>query len=191
MFWVNRTQNVANIGVVFGQRTQRWWALPFIESFQLLRDVYRITESDYQKTNHASAVPWPKHALRRCGILVSRPGILFLDEPTIGLDATSKIVVCEFIKYLNRVRNVTVILTSHDMADIKALCHRIIVIGNGVTLSDGCLSDLRPKLMLNVDSKSSLRIKSYLKIGTPEWCRGKGGSVTSHLIPCPLRRQAS
>jgi ABC-2 type transport system ATP-binding protein len=169
--WIDRTSHVANIGVVFGQRTQLWWDLPVIESFQLLRDIYRISERDYKKTSHelidtmnlGSMLDTPVRQLSlgqrmRCDLVASllhRPEILFLDEPTIGLDATSKIAVREFIKRLNRESNVTVILTTHDMDDIEALCDRIIVIGNGVTLSDGSLSDLRAK----VDGERRLKIE--------------------------------
>ena len=169
--WLDRTRHVSNIGVVFGQRTQLWWDLPVIESFELLRDIYRIAATDYQRSidelisimNLTGLLDTPVRQLSlgqrmRCDLVASllhSPDILFLDEPTIGLDATSKLAVRQFIKQLNRDRNVTVILTTHDMDDIEALCHRIIVIGDGSILSDGNLSELRAK----VNGERRLKIK--------------------------------
>ena len=169
--WLDRTRHVSKIGVVFGQRTQLWWDLPVIESFELLRDIYRIAATDYQRSidelisimNLTGLLDTPVRQLSlgqrmRCDLVASllhSPDILFLDEPTIGLDATSKLAVRQFIKQLNRDRNVTVILTTHDMDDIEALCHRIIVIGDGSILSDGNLSELRAK----VNGERRLKIK--------------------------------
>lgn len=170
--WVDRRQHVGNIGVVFGQRTQLWWDLPVIESFDLLRDIYGISPHDYQvsrdeliETMDLSALlDTPVRQLSlgqrmRCDLVASllhRPSILFLDEPTIGLDAASKVAVRRFVKTLNQERGVTVILTTHDMDDIEALCQRIVVIGNGLILSDGSLDALRKKL------RSERRIKLEL-----------------------------
>jgi ABC-2 type transport system ATP-binding protein len=157
--WQNRAEHVANIGVVFGQRTQLWWDLPVIESFALLRDIYKIPPERYQprldelvsilKLNEMLDTPVRQLSLgqrMRCDLVASLlhgPDVLFLDEPTIGLDATSKFAVREFVKRLNRDYEVTVILTTHDMDDIEALCERIIVLGNGHILSDSSLQDLR------------------------------------------------
>lgn len=171
--WKERTRHVSRIGVVFGQRTQLWWDLPVIESFELLRDIYRMDSQTYRRSSaeliellnleKLLAVPVRQLSLgqrMRCDIAASLlhvPSIVFLDEPTIGLDAVAKLAVRDFIKTINSERGVTVILTTHDMDDIETLCRRTLVIGNGHILSDGSLADLREKvsrerrLILDVD----------------------------------------
>ena len=160
--WKQRIAHVARIGVVFGQRTQLWWDLPVIESFELLRDIYRVPPTSYARARDemiellalAPLLDVPVRQLSlgqrmRCDLaaaLLHAPSILFLDEPTIGLDAVSKLAIRDFIKRLNRERGVTVILTTHDMDDIETLCSRVIVIGNGAILSDGTLDELRGRV---------------------------------------------
>ena len=157
--WKQRVKHAANIGVVFGQRSQLWWDLPVRDSFLLLRDIYRVSESDYraafdelvQRLDLEDLLDSPVRQLSlgqrmRCELgasLIHRPKVLFLDEPTIGLDAATKIAVRSFIKYINRERGVTAILTTHDMDDIESLCSRVILIGNGDKLIDGDISLLR------------------------------------------------
>lgn len=157
--WKNRIQHTQNIGVVFGQRTQLWWDVPVIDSYGLLKEIYHIDTVDYQKnlarlTQLLSLQELLKTPVRqlslgqrmRCEIaasLLHNPRILFLDEPTIGLDAVSKLAVRDFIRQLNREQNTTVLLTTHDMQDIEALTSRILLIGKGRLLLDGTIADIR------------------------------------------------
>ena len=157
--WRSRADHVRELGVVFGQRTQLWWDLPVIESFDLLRDIYRIPRDSYVKNRDEFIevldiegcldVPVRQLSLgqrMRCDLaaaLLHSPVILFLDEPTIGMDAVSKLAFRDFIKRFNRERGTTVILTTHDMDDIEAICDRVMIISNGKILSDGTVDDLR------------------------------------------------
>lgn len=155
----NRIQHVSQIGVVFGQRSQLWWDVPVIDSFELLKDIYRIPDSQYKQSleeltellNLGELLRSPARQLSlgqrmRCEIgasLLHQPRILFLDEPTIGLDAVSKLAVRDFILKQNQLHKTTVILTTHDMQDIEALASRIILIGKGQLLMDGSLADVK------------------------------------------------
>ena len=157
----DRIKYVKDIGVVFGQKSQLWWDIPVIESFDLIKSIYKISNKDYQEnleeliqmldlkeflnTPVRSLSLGQRMRAELAASLLHNPSILFLDEPTIGLDAVSKVSVRKFIKEINKKRNVTVILTSHDMNDIEALTNRLIVIGNGKKLYDGTLSGIKKK----------------------------------------------
>lgn len=178
--WKERTKYVKNIGVVFGQRSQLWWDIPAIDTFDLLKDIYEINDDDYErvkndlieKLNLKDIINIPVRQLSlgqrmRCEIaasLLHEPEILFLDEPTIGLDAISKQLVRDFIKRLNKEKKTTIILTTHDMADIEALAKRIILIGKGQVLYDGSLLKLKNKYanLVNVEviTKDKLDIRT-------------------------------
>ncbi len=174
--WKNRIQHVGQIGVVFGQRTQLWWDVPVIDSFELLKDIYSISEGTYRNNldeltellNLGELLRTPARQLSlgqrmRCEIaasLLHSPRILFLDEPTIGLDAVSKLAVRDFIKKQNKVHGTTVILTTHDMQDIEALTRRIILIGKGQILMDGTLEDIKQG-NANIDETIAQLYRTY------------------------------
>lgn len=180
--WKDRKSYVKNIGVVFGQRSQLWWDIPIIDSFELIKDMYDIDSRTYKQNvselcqllDLEKIVQTPARNLSlgqrmRCEIVASllhNPKILFLDEPTIGLDAVSKLAVRDFIKRINTEKGTTVILTTHDMQDIEALTHRVMLIGNGQILLDGSLEELKKR----VSDKKEIIIKHSGK--TPTLCEG-------------------
>lgn len=163
--WRDRKSYVQDIGVVFGQRSQLWWDVPVIDSFELIKDIYNISKSEYNNSLEelvtslalSQIIKTPVRQLSlgqrmRCEIaaaLLHRPKTLFLDEPTIGLDAVSKIAVRKFILELNKKHNTTVILTTHDMQDIEALTSRILLIGKGRILMDDNVLRLKERFSLS------------------------------------------
>lgn len=178
--WEDRLAHVARLGVVFGQRTQLWWDLPVTESFDLLRDIYRVPEERYRQVRAGLAdrldlgpllgVPVRQLSLgqrMRCDLaaaLLHEPSLLFLDEPTIGLDAPAKLAIREFLRDLNRTQGTTIILTTHDLDDIEALCRRVMVIHLGRLLFDGRLDELCRRVTterrLTVDLDADLDLAS-------------------------------
>jgi len=157
-----RLAHVAHIGVVFGQRSQLWWDLPVIESYELLRHVYRVAEDAYRQQLDRLVglleigalldIPVRKLSLgqrMRCelaGALIHSPDLIFLDEPTIGLDVIAKETIRAFLADENRARGTTVVLTTHDLSDIERLCPRMILIDHGRVVYDGAVDDIRRTL---------------------------------------------
>ncbi len=155
----DRTRNCENIGVVFGQRSQLWWSLPLIESFKLLRDIYMVPKKEYEDMLelYASLVdiePVLHKPVRQMSLgqrtlsdilaaFLHNPKIVFLDEPTIGLDVSMKSKIRDLISGLNREKNTTVILTTHDMGDVDALCRRIVIIDKGLKIYDNDIDHLK------------------------------------------------
>ncbi|MBR6616775.1 MAG: ATP-binding cassette domain-containing protein [Oscillospiraceae bacterium] len=155
----NRTKNAQEIGVVFGQRSQLWWALPLVESFKILKDIYGVSDADYEAmlTLYKSLVdiePLLHKPVRQMSLgqrtlsdilaaFLHNPKIVFLDEPTIGLDVSMKAKIRTLIHALNKEKNTTVILTTHDMGDVDALCQRIVIIDKGKMLYDNDIEHLK------------------------------------------------
>ena len=170
--WTDRKRHVARLGVVFGQRSQLWWDVPVMESFLLLRDIYRTPEGTFRENRDrltdllelGDLLKTPARMLSlgqrmRCEIaaaLLHGPQVLFLDEPTIGLDAVSKLKVRSFILEQNRLCGTTVLLTTHDMQDIDALCSRVLLIGKGQLLLDGDTPQIRAMAGENLSTEESV-----------------------------------
>ena len=170
--WEDRKRHVARLGVVFGQRSQLWWDVPVMESFDLLRDIYRVPAADFRENldrltallDLGDLLKTPARMLSlgqrmRCEIaaaLLHGPKILFLDEPTIGLDAVSKLKVREFILEQSRLCGTTVLLTTHDMQDVDALCSRVLLIGKGQLLLDGDTAQIRTMAGENLSTEESV-----------------------------------
>ena len=157
----HRKENTRRIGVVFGQRTQLWWDLPVIDSFELLKHIYEIPQNLYKQNleffsellqlQPFLATPVRRLSLgqrMRCDLtaaLLHNPEILYLDEPTIGLDVVAKEQVRQFLRQVNAERQVTVILTTHDLNDVEQVCQRLIIIDNGKIIYDGGIDDLKKR----------------------------------------------
>lgn len=157
--YANRTKNAQEIGVVFGQRSQLWWALPLIESFRILKDIYRISDEQYNGMikiykSLVDLEPILHKPVRQMSLgqrtlsdilaaFLHNPKIVFLDEPTIGLDVSMKAKIRTLIHALNKEKNTTVILTTHDMSDVDALCRRIVIIDKGKMLYDNDIEHLK------------------------------------------------
>jgi len=171
--WKQRLQYTRHIGVVFGQRTQLWWDLAVVESFRLLKKIYEVDDATYDRqmkifddlleVNQFLHQPVRKLSLgqrMRCDLaaaLLHRPRVLFLDEPTIGLDVLAKENVRVFLREICEREGVTVILTTHDLGDIEQLCKRVIIIDKGKVHFDGELDDLRRRVGRRVRMTIELR----------------------------------
>lgn len=170
--WRERRLFVRTIGAVFGQRTQLWWDIAAQESFRLLARIYQLGEEEYRSQlrlladvldlGPLLAVPVRKLSLgqrMRCELaaaLLHRPSLVFLDEPTIGLDVVAKLAVREFLREINRRQGTTIFLTTHDLGDIQAVCHRAVVLNRGRIVYDGSLTGLRRAARSGLGEAASL-----------------------------------
>ncbi len=187
--WKDRKKYVKNIGVVFGQRSQLWWDVPVSDSLELLKDVYKVPDDEFKqtvelltKTLHLEEIinrPLRQLSLgqkMKCelaGALIHKPKILFLDEPTIGLDAVTKLAVRDFVKYINKEWGTTIILTTHDMSDIDALTNKIILIGRGQILYNGSFTEIKEKY----DNKKIIEVEFAKEYDNVEF---EGYELISH-----------
>lgn len=170
-----RMDNAEQIGAVFGQRTQLWWDIPIVESFSLLKDIYQIPEMVYKHNLdqfiellgmnefiHLSARKLSLGQRMRADLaasLLHNPPILYLDEPTIGLDVSVKHKIREFIKKINQEQQTTVMLTTHDLGDIEDLCKRLIIIDHGAIIYDGSLEEVK--------SRFASKRMIFFQVGSP------------------------
>ena len=205
--WQQRRELARNIGVVFGQRTQLWWDLPLIESLELLRHVYRVPADRFNENLTVFRTlldldPFMDTPVRQLSLgqrmrgdlaaaLLHDPPIVYLDEPTIGLDVVARARIREFLLDINRERGVTVLLTTHDMSDITHLCQRMMVIDHGKLLYDGGVESLRNRLgverTLVVDleggySSDPLVVEDAIEMkadGPRRWLRFRRDQVTA------------
>ncbi len=157
----HRKENTRRIGVVFGQRTQLWWDLPVIDSFELLKHIYEIPQNLYKQnleffSELLQLQPFLSTPVRRLSLgqrmrcdltaaLLHNPEILYLDEPTISLDVVAKEQVRQFLRQVNAERQVTVILTTHDLNDVEKVCQRLIIIDSGKIIYDGGVDALKER----------------------------------------------
>ena len=179
------------IGVVFGQRTQLWWDIAVIESFKLLRRIYDVSQRDFdarmERFNEILGIrdylhtPVRKLSLgerMRCDLaaaLLHNPPLLFLDEPTIGLDVVAKDHIRQFLRAINREFRTTVLLTTHDLDDIEELCRRIMIIDHGRVLYDGPLDDLKQRLLRTKQVKFALKDRAQVA-RLPRCCARRAGA---------------
>ena len=198
--WKQREQHVSQIGVVFGQKSQLWWDTPAADSFELLRDIYKVPQRDYRRrldelVGLLDAGMLLKTPVRQMSLgqrmkceliaaLLHGPRILFLDEPTIGLDAVTRLAVRDFLTDLNRREGVTMLLTTHDMDDVEALCRRVMVVGHGKLLFDGGMDALRntyaPNRLLKVRLGGDVRLD---RVEGAELIRQDGRDVVIEFRP--------
>lgn len=202
----DRQKNAKNIGVVFGQRTQLWWDLALGETFRILKEIYEISDTDYkERLEFLSKVldldEFIDRPVRTLSLgqkmrgdlaasLLHNPKILFLDEPTIGLDIVAKEKILNAIKEMNKIYHTTVILTTHDLSDIEELCERIIIIDSGRKVYDGSIKDIKDNYgymrtmeisIKDIDSVSKLNFKEKFDlddIDLKSWVKGNSLFIT-------------
>jgi ABC-2 type transport system ATP-binding protein len=213
--WRQRAAYVKTIGVVFGQRTQLWWDIAAIESFKLLRRIYDVSQRDFDERmelfnqvlglTELLDVPVRKLSLgqrMRCDLaaaLLHNPPILFLDEPTIGLDVVAKDHIRQFLRAINQRYKTTVLLTTHDLDDIEELCRRIMIIDRGTVLYDGPLARLKERFLRTKqikfilrDGDQSARLAAFEQNLPALAANGSSSAATLHLerldeMTCRLR----
>ncbi|RLD03651.1 MAG: sugar ABC transporter ATP-binding protein [Chloroflexota bacterium] len=196
--WKNRKRYVAEIGAVFGQRTTLWWDLPVIESLELLQHIYHVPEKRFRANFNEfreileldAFLDTPVRSLSLgqrmradiCAALLHNPKLLFLDEPTIGLDVVAKERIRRFIRYINEERGTTVLLTTHDISDVEKLCQRVMIIDHGKLLYDGNLAALKNrfggKRILEVDFAENY---AEIPLEGAEVAERSGHKVTYHF----------
>lgn len=203
--YTHRKDNARQIGVVFGQKTQLWWDVPVIESLKLLRDIYKVDQKDFKRNIELFSdlldldsfmnIPLRQLSLgqrMRADIsasLLHNPNILFLDEPTIGIDIIAKDKLRNFVKEINKERKVTVILTTHDMDDVVKLCSRMIIIDRGQMIFDDEVSraskqiDSHKVLIVELEHETNtLSIPNYVEI-LKDYGRVKHIKYNPDLVP--------
>ncbi|WP_427887176.1 ABC transporter ATP-binding protein [Kribbella sp. GL6] len=199
----DRARNARNIGVVFGQRTQLWYDLPLRDSFEVLADLYNVDRTTYRNRvglftellDLSDFLDTPVRSLslgqRMRGDLVAamlhEPSILFLDEPTVGLDVVAKARLTEFIAETNRTAGTTVVLTTHDMDDVERLCQRIIVIDSGTVLYDGDLSRLKERFMPYRFLVLTLAERSIRRVADIPFATEVEAAAVGTVLPYPDR----
>jgi viologen exporter family transport system ATP-binding protein len=183
-----RIELARRIGAMFGQRIQLWWDLPLLDSFQLLRHIYRIPPAQYRErlarlADVLELDPFMHTAVRQLSLgqrvrgelaaaMLHAPELLFLDEPTIGLDVVAKQRVRDFLVEINREEGVTVMLTTHDLGDIERLCKRLLVIDHGALIWDGAIPDLKERYApLAVEGATVVKVE-----GPRQWLRFRGSA---------------
>ncbi len=197
----DRARYARTIGAVFGQRTQLWWDIAVVESFRLLKKIYGVSDSDYTarmkqfdevlEIGRYLHTPVRKLSLgerMRCDVaaaLLHNPPLLFLDEPTIGLDIVAKESIRSFLKRINREFGTTVLLTTHDLSDIEELCPRLMMIDKGRLLFDGALADLKHQLWreatIKFDLKDREQAERFERLEIPGVRSEKLGDMTYRL----------
>ncbi|MDQ1445306.1 MAG: viologen exporter family transport system ATP-binding protein [Acidimicrobiaceae bacterium] len=212
-----RIELARRIGVVFGQRTQLWWDLPLADSFDLLRHVYRVPHDRHRANVNAfidllDLGPFMQTPVRQLSLgqrmrgdltaaLLHDPEILYLDEPTIGLDVVSKARVREFLASVNRDRGVTVLLTTHDLTDVERLCTRLVVIDHGRLIHDGTVAEIKSRFgdhrTVVVDLEEAgppLEVASAEVVGVDgprQWLRFDRQATTAAAVVAAVAEQAA
>jgi ABC-2 type transport system ATP-binding protein len=211
-----RIQLARRIGAMFGQRVQLWWDLPLIESFALLRYVYRVPADRYRDNLAAfrdllDLDPFLDTPVRQLSLgqrirgeltaaMLHDPEVIFLDEPTIGLDVVAKQRVREFLVEINRGRGVTVMLTTHDLGDIERLCRRLLIIDHGRLIYDGDIETLKQRygeertLVVDLEEPSPPLAVPGARVdrldGPRQWLRFRRGDVTAAELTAAVAAQA-